>query len=81
MATRQTLGGTLHSTKTCMFCGGWPATLYRNLNEKSSHRVCENCVKAEVCIKDENGVWISNPDYVAPVTDPELLADPAESQS
>jgi hypothetical protein len=74
---RRTLGGTIHSTKTCMFCGQWPAALYRNINEKHSHRVCENCVKAGVCI-NENGVWISNPDYVTP---PELPADPAEPQS
>jgi hypothetical protein len=54
----------------CTFCGNWPATLYVDLDHKtSSPRVCETCV--------ENGrVILVDRVYV---TNPELPADPEES--
>ena len=53
----------------CYFCGRWPAALYKNLEEKHSHRVCEVCVADGVVIKVD-GVYVTNP---------ERLAEPAES--
>lgn len=59
----------------CYFCGEWPACLYKNIGEKHSHRVCENCVAAGRVIKNADGIYVVNPDF----TPPELPAEPAGS--
>lgn len=52
-------------TKTCMFCGRWPACLYRDINEKHGERVCEACLEEGTVIKGEDGVYVMNPERLA----------------
>lgn len=67
-----------NTSSVCYFCAGWPACLYKDINEKHSHRVCETCVEIGRVVRNANGVYIKNPDYVAP-TPPEQPADPEAS--
>jgi hypothetical protein len=59
-----------HRAAFCTFCGFWPATLYKDLgNKMSSPRVCEPCIENKRVVL-EDGVYVTNP---------ELPADPEES--
>lgn len=51
-------------TASCFFCGGWPACLYKNLEEKHSHRVCETCVENKTVVKID-GIYVMNPEQPA----------------
>ena len=50
---------------TCMFCGRWPATLYRDLNEKIGPRVCEFCIEEGRVVRNANGIYVSRPEEPA----------------
>lgn len=50
----------------CHFCGEWPATLYGDIeNKTTSFRLCEPCVETGRVIKDANGLYITNPELPA----------------
>lgn len=51
--------------KTCVFCGRWPATLYRDITEKHRDRVCEFCVEDGLVVKGEDGIYVTNPARLA----------------
>ena len=78
MAARSVSSAEKRRSNTCYFCGRWPATLYKDITEKHSHRVCEFCVEEGRVVKGEDGIYITNPE---PPADPEGSPDSGSRSS
>lgn len=63
--------------KFCVFCGRWPACLYRDPDEKHGDRVCEFCVEEGRVIRTAESNWTY---FIRPV-EPAATAESPDSDS